>query len=221
MIGQIWLASASLRRREILSWTGIDFKLIPSNMDETVGQGEKPEFYVQRLAREKAFSVQHQAAYNDLIIAADTIVIFEGQILGKPANNVEAFNMLSLLKAHEHQVVTVIAILIPGQNRLLTDRCITQVQMRAYSDHEIQAYIDSGDPFDKAGGYAIQHPGFNQVINFKGCFASVMGMPLCHLERNLRKIEGYIKMDGASLCQKNLEYTCPIHQQVLDGEDIG
>jgi septum formation protein len=221
MNGQIWLASASPRRREILSWTGINFNVIPSNMNESVFQGEKPEIYVQRLAREKAFSVQHQVGSNDLIIAADTIVIFEDRILGKPANTGEAFFMLNLLKAHEHQVVTALAILIPQLNKLLADRCITPVQMRAYSSDEIQAYIDSGDPFDKAGGYAIQHSGFDPVINFKGCYASVMGMPLCHLERNLRKIEGYLKMDMAGLCQKNLEYTCPIHQQVLDGDDIG
>ena len=93
--------------------------------------------------------------------------------------------------------------------------------MRPYSDREIQEYVDTGDPLDKAGAYAIQNEKFNPVREFKGCYASVMGFPFCHIERNLQKIDGYNCVPMAPICQKKLYYSCTISARVLDGENIG
>jgi septum formation protein len=104
---------------------------------------------------------------------------------------------------------------------LLTDLCITDVPMRSYTDEEIRAYVLSGDPLDKAGAYAIQHAGFQPVESISGCYASVMGLPLCHLQRALRKVDIVPATDLPAGCQATLQYECPIFSRVLAGEDIG
>jgi len=119
-----------------------------------------------------------------------------------------------------HQVVTAICLIQPG-GKTMQDLCVSNVRMRNYSDQEIQKYVYSGDPMDKAGAYAIQNVSFNPVLEFKGCYASVMGFPFCHIERNLRKIDGYNCVPTAELCQKNIHYSCPIYARVLNGENIG
>jgi predicted house-cleaning NTP pyrophosphatase (Maf/HAM1 superfamily) len=105
--------------------------------------------------------------------------------------------------------------------KLLTDLCVTEVPMRAYSDEEMTAYVATGDPLDKAGAYAIQHPKFQPVEHLTGCFASVMGLPLCHLERTLRKLEVSPAADVPGNCQSFLNYQCPISRLVLRGEQVG
>jgi septum formation protein len=219
--GQIWLASASPRRRQILGWTGIDFKYLSTDIDESVITGENPHDYVNRLAVDKAKKAIGKVSADGVVIAADTTVFLKGKILGKPVDRAEAFRMLAMLRNQPHEVITALVILKISDQSLISERCISPVQMRNYSDQEIQAYVNTDDPLDKAGAYAIQHPKFDPVINFQGCFASVMGLPLCHLERNLRKFEGYQRREMHIICKKFLDYTCPIHHRVMSGENIG
>jgi septum formation protein len=170
---------------------------------------------------EKSLAEIKGAQPGDIIIAADTIVVLDDEILGKPVDEQNAFKMLESLKGRMHRVITAISIRLAGHSHSLQDICKSNVQMRNYSDEEIEAYVLSGDPLDKAGGYAIQSPQFNPVESFSGCFASVMGMPLCHLERTLRRLPDYENCDMTAICQKKLEYRCPITRRVLSGEDIG
>jgi septum formation protein len=103
----------------------------------------------------------------------------------------------------------------------LTDLCVTEVPMRDYSDQEIEAYVQTGDPLDKAGAYAIQHPDFQPVDDLSGCFASVMGLPVCHLVRSLRKLDIPPRADVPTNCQSLLNYQCPVYRAVLRGEQVG
>ena len=217
---RIILASSSPRRRELIAWMNIPYEVISANIDESLQIGELPINHVRRLAREKAEKIFHDTRSTSLILAADTIVIKDDCILGKPRDRIHATEMLQDLKGKIHQVVTAICIIQPD-GKMMQDLCISNVQMREYSDQEILNYVTSGDPMDKAGAYAIQNGSFNPVTEFYGCFASVMGFPFCHIERNLRKIDGYNCVPTADVCQNNLCYSCSIFSRVLDGEDIG
>jgi predicted house-cleaning NTP pyrophosphatase (Maf/HAM1 superfamily) len=131
--------------------------------------------------------------------------------------------MLVRLRGHVHQVLTALAVFAPSGWRMYSDLCIASVPMRAYNDAEIAGYVASGDPMDKAGAYAIQNPGFHPVNDFNGCYACVVGLPLCHLLRTLRKA-GF-PQQGTSVplgipgaCQANLNYVCPVTQKILNGE---
>lgn len=202
------LASTSPRRKELLGLGGWNFKILPADVDETPFSGESPQDYVVRLAGEKARAVGSQAQNHELIIAADTIVADGSKILGKPVDAQDAFKVLQSLRGRAHQVYTAAAVYQPGNKKLLTDLAHTEVPMRAYTDAEIDAYIATGDPFDKAGSYAIQHPGFRPVDQLSGCYANVVGLPLCHLERLLRQFGIYPINDIPTACQASLQYTC-------------
>jgi septum formation protein len=217
----IWLASASPRRRQILDWTGIHFQSLSTDIDESIETGEKGADYVKRLAIEKARTAAKKISSDGLVIAADTTVVLNDMILSKPVDRADAARMLTSLRNRLHEVITSLVILKIGKSSFINECCISYIQMRNFTDQEIQIYVNTDDPLDKAGAYAIQHPQFDPVINFKGCFASVMGMPLCHLERNLRCLNSYQGQEMQSICQKFLRYTCPIHQRVMDGENIG
>ena len=219
-IYSFWLASNSPRRHEMISWLGWSFRAAASNIDEAALPQEKPLEHVKRLALTKAQAEIKAAQSGDFILAADTIVVRDDDILGKPADAQQAIEILKSLRGRQHQVVTAITVRqVDGS--LLRDICVTNVTMRDYSDAEIEAYVASGDPMDKAGAYAIQSPGFHPAVDFCGCFASVMGLPLCHLERTLRKFPAYQKTDMATICQKNLKYKCPITERVMSGVNIG
>jgi len=216
----IILASSSPRRRELISWMKIPFDTTAADIDERLQKDEKPLTHVQRLARQKAekiFEIYHPGG---LILAADTIVVKGEHILGKPHDLDHAVAMLTELRGSVHQVITAIYF-IESDGKTKQDLCCSNVLMRDYSDDEIQEYVATGDPFDKAGGYAIQNGTFNPVHEFKGCYASVMGFPFCHIERNLREIGGYNCVPMADICQRNLHYSCPIFKRVLNGENIG
>jgi predicted house-cleaning NTP pyrophosphatase (Maf/HAM1 superfamily) len=121
--------------------------------------------------------------------------------------------MLLQLRGRSHQVYTAIAALRDGN--LLVACCGTDVPMRDYGDAEMWAYIESGDPLDKAGAYAIQHPGFHPVEHLQGCYANVVGLPLCHLVRTLREFDIHLAATVPSDCQTTLGYECPIYEAVL------
>lgn len=217
----ILLASNSPRRRVMMTWTGWTFSVKPADIDESMLPGESPVEYVLRLAESKARAMRSAAREGEIILSADTTVADEQGLLGKPADPKEAAAMLRRLRGRSHQVHTALAVYDPFSGRMELDRCTSQVPMRNYSDQELDDYVASGDPMDKAGAYAIQHAQFHPVENFKGCFASVMGLPLCHLERTLKKIGTDSLTDIPRACQNNLGYVCPIHAAVRGGEDVG
>jgi septum formation protein len=218
---ELVLASNSPRRRELLALGGWAFHTHPANVDESQRPGEAPRDYVLRLAESKARACAESIHADQVILGADTTVVNGKTILGTPKDAVEAVEMLRGLRGHSHQVQSGIALLRPSDGMLVTDLCVTDVPMRAYSDDEINAYVDTGDPLDKAGAYAIQNPGFHPVEALGGCHASVMGLPLCHLTRSLRKLEIAPGTDIARECQSALSYACPISSAVLRGEMIG
>lgn len=192
--------------------------VLPTNIDETPKQNEPPLDYTLRIAVEKAKSAVTNSSNGELIIAADTTVSLDAQILGKPSDAVEAEQMLGKLRGRTHQVITALAIYQPQDDNILTDQAITDVPMRAYSDVEMQAYIASGDPFDKAGSYAIQNHYFNPVEKLHGCYANVVGLPLCHLARSLQKLGAENNTDVPRNCQLKFDYLCPVYERVLQGE---
>ncbi len=191
------------------------------HVDESRLAGEPPPDYVLRLAEAKVRAVAHLAGRHQYIVAADTAVADGDRLFGKPANAADAVRMLRSLRNHVHQVLTGIAVLEVATTHLLTDVCITAVPMRNYGDAEIEDYVQSGDPFDKAGAYAIQHRGFRPVENLHGCHASVMGLPLCHLLRLLDRLKAARQPDLPARCQSHLEYACPVSNAILRGEQVG
>ena len=215
------LASNSPRRRELLALGGWEFSVLPAEVDESQQPGEAPGAYVLRLAESKARKCSSTAHPDMTILAADTAVADGGEILGKPVDRTEAREMLRRLCGHKHQVYTGLAVIRMSDGNLQTDLCVTAVPMRAYLEEEIEAYVATGDPLDKAGAYAIQHPGFHPVEGLRGCYASVMGLPLCHLTRTLRQVGISPKSDIPRGCQTSLKYTCPISSAVLRGERVG
>ena len=210
------LASNSPRRRQLLALTGMPFVVSVANVDESQLANENPADYVLRLAETKARAIQAQA--DQVILAADTTVVDGSDILGKPRDEAEAIQMLTRLRGHTHQVYTGIALLRVRDGLLLKDLCITDVPMRDYSDEELRAYVESGDPLDKAGAYAIQHPGFRPVARMDGCFASVMGLPVCHVILQMRKMDLQPDTNFFAGCETLLEYHCPVSNAILNGE---
>lgn len=176
------LASSSPRRRQLLAALGIPFSIDVADIDESRVGNESPEAHVRRLAEEKARAVIARHP-RDVILAADTIVVHRGRILGKPRDAANAKTMLQSLRSNAHQVITAVAVARTGD--LVSELDVSTVTMRGYTDTEIDAYIASGDPFDKAGAYAIQHPDFAPVARLDGCYAGVMGLPLAVVARLL------------------------------------
>jgi MAF protein len=220
------LASNSPRRKQLMALGGWDFSILAAEVDESVRPGEAPEAYVRRLAEEKAYAalslLEDSASTAALVVAADTAVVHrhgadaeDGVILGKPADAAQAEEMLRRLRGRVHQVYTGLAVLRPRDGDLSCRVIVTDVPMRDYSDEEIRAYIATGDPLDKAGAYAIQHAGFHPVRNLHGCYANVMGLPVCHLARMLARHGVDPQSDLPWQCQQALDYPCPVYRQAL------
>ncbi|HLO32894.1 MAG TPA: Maf family protein [Anaerolineales bacterium] len=209
------LASNSPRRRQLLALADWKFDVSAADVDESQLANESPTDYVLRLAEMKARAVR--ADVDQIVLAADTTVVDGSDILGKPEDNAAAIAMLQRLRGHTHQVYTGIALLRLSDGLLLKDLCMTDVPMRAYSDEEILTYVQTGDPLDKAGAYAIQHPQFHPVAQMDGCYASVMGLPVCHVILLMRKINIQPKTDFFAGCETLLEYQCPVSSMILSG----
>jgi septum formation protein len=183
------LASSSPRRREFMRALGLPFVIHVADVDERNGEGEPPDALVARLSREKAQAVAVRYPYAT-VIGADTIVTLDGQLLGKPAGPEDATAMLRALRDRPHEVYSGVT-LCPPEPRGAEPRTVvvdSTVWMRPYGDDEIAAYVGSGDPLDKAGAYAIQNVAFHPVARMRGCYASVMGLPLCALARLLGQV---------------------------------
>ena len=175
------LASSSPRRQELLRQLVSSFEVIKPEINEARRKGEALVAYAERLSREKAAAAAHVLGESPaLIIAADTIVIdHEGALLGKPADAADARRMLRHLRGRAHEVVTAFTLRqTANPPRKITRHARTEVVMRDYSDAEIDAYINSGDPYDKAGGYAIQNEVFHPVARIEGSYSNVVGLPL-------------------------------------------
>lgn len=219
----ILLASASPRRRELIKLLGLPVETTAADIDEVPLPGEQAEAMARRLSREKARAVaqhlQSPPSSFRFILASDTVVSLDGKLLGKPGDAAEARSMLQRLRGRVHQVYTAITLLDLQTDRSITDLACSDVPMRAYADEEIEDYIASGDPFDKAGAYAIQHNGFHPVENFAQCFANVMGLPLCHVVRSLRQLGVKVPNDVPALCQAHIRYECPVFERILTSDE--
>ncbi len=217
MIPARWvLASASPRRRMLLSLLGHPVEILPVSVDETPEPGEAPAACAARLAMAKAAAAASMAP-DALILAADTVVDLEGEILGKPSGASEARAMLQALRGRPHFVHTAIALYHPLRREHLLEVATTRVWMRSYTDDEIEAYLATGDPLDKAGAYAIQHPDFRPALRVDGCYAAVIGLPLCHLARALRRWGGFPPADLPDRCQTTLAHRCEVYPEILGG----
>ncbi len=230
----ILLASQSPRRRELIKLLGLPVQAAAANVDETPLPNETPADYVRRLAATKAQALTHvlsggrseakpkveghagggrSEAPDEMgklrwIVAADTAVVDRGEILGKPADEAEAEAMLRRLRGREHAVLTGVAVLDTLTGRMETTVERTAVFMRAFTDDEIAAYVASGDPLDKAGAYAIQNRAFAPVERIEGCYANVVGLPLCTLACMLRTLGASPAEDVPARCVAALGYNC-------------
>ncbi|MBQ6020489.1 MAG: septum formation protein Maf [Clostridia bacterium] len=184
---KIVLASASPRRREILTLAGLaPDEIIPSDADETVLDGLTPAETVMMLAKRKGESVKPRAGEDAVVISSDTVVALGNEILGKPADRADAFRMLRLLSGKKHHVYTGVYITRGGRETLFYNA--TEVEFYALTDGEIESYLDTGEPFDKAGAYGIQGRGCFLVKRIDGDFFSVMGLPAAEVYRAVSAI---------------------------------
>jgi septum formation protein len=181
------LASASPRRQELLASAGVAFEIIPSDTDEGTREGESPEEYVTRLAREKAAEVAEKHPHR-WVLAADTIVVVDGSILGKPKDPPEAREMLERLSGREHRVITGYCILHSLLGKAREGRVATRVRFKSISSKEIQWYLETGEPFDKAGAYAVQGRAAFMVREISGSYTNVVGLPLCEVVEALLEL---------------------------------
>lgn len=181
---QLVLASASPRRRELLEGAGFDVEVRPSSIDETVQPGEEPAAYVARLAREKAAAIR--AASDEILIAADTVVVKGGEILGKPRDAADARAMLGRLAGLEHEVLTGYSASRGTTRRGTVVRSV--VRFRELSDLEIDRYVSTGEPLDKAGAYGIQGYGVCLVESVRGSYTNVVGLPLSEVVADIRAL---------------------------------
>ncbi len=196
------LASASPRRQELLRAAGIAITVQPTNIPEVPKDSEAPKVFAERLAREKAWAVFKERP-NDFVLGADTIVVVDRQILGKPQNPADAERMLRLLSGRTHEVTTAVCLMGPrsaaatglgakaesslGETRSET----TQVTMAALSDEEIRAYVATGEPMDKAGAYAIQGMASRWIPRIEGDYSNVVGLPVALVYRMLKEAGGF------------------------------
>ncbi len=205
------LASASPRRRDLLASLGVSFRVVVADIDEAAHPGESPQLLAARLAATKARTVaarvsasngqsQTQTADELVILAADTVVAIDAAILGKPRDDAEALAMLLALRGRSHRVLTGLALAV-GDTVAWTSVVETAVLMRSYGDDEVDAYIASGLPFDRAGAYGIQDAEFRPVAQIDGCYTNVVGLPLCEVERAFSAI-GYSAPLQPAQCER-------------------
>jgi MAF protein len=220
---QIILASASPRRRELLAVMGVEFIVMPANVNEDPLPNETPLQTQHRITREKAAAAERRVEsgewevqrglsplstlHSPTIIACDTTVLLDGEMLNKPADADEARSMLRKLRGRAHEVQS--AIVVRQGEAESIDIVTSQVVMRNYSDEEIDTYIATSDPFDKAGSYAVQHPKFSPVQEIRGCPLNVIGLALCHVRARLPHLP-----PSAPVCAAYFGKPCP--QQLGD-----
>ncbi len=216
------LASQSPRRRQLLQLLNTPFTCMVANVDEESITDPDPAVNVVETARIKAYAIANRYLHevnpvNELawIIAADTTVALGSKMLNKPANTHDARTMLVLLRNRAHEVHTGVVLLNPVTNQQASGVNTAVVTMRNYSDAEIDAYIATGDPLDKAGAYAIQHPQFRPVAKLDGCFMGVMGLSICHLIQMMNQLKLPVTADLTAVSAAHAPYPpCQIRQAI-------
>ena len=208
-IRRLILASGSPRRRQLLSLLGLPFVIKVPNVDETPLPGEPPSELVLRVSQAKALAVL-DVRPDELVVAADTVVVLDGEVLGKPADAEGAVRMLRRLRDRSHLVYTGLSVWHAPRRQMVCELSQSVVWMRAYSDSEIDDYVAGGDPLDKAGAYAIQHPGFDPARQIEGCRLGVMGLPLCQLARALARLEVMAPVDVPASCGAFTQRDCDV-----------
>jgi septum formation protein len=225
---RLHLASLSPRRRELLELLGLPFDVTTPDVPEEPKKNETAIAVAVRLSQAKAHAASADQGHKDkrqtindnrIILACDTVVALGDQILGKPRDAEEATDMLRRLReGPPHTVYSGITLSQPSNDRIVTAVAETRITMRPYSDTEISAYVASGDPMDKAGAYGIQNSAFHPVARLQGCYANVMGLPLCHVTRCLRSLGIHPPRDVPTACQAHNAFHCPVHGQILNGQ---
>ena len=210
------LASTSPRRRQLLALLGLPFEVRAADVNESSQPEESPAAIVARLAEAKARAVLADAS-TDFIVAADTLVYLDGAVLGKPSSAQQALRMLERLRGRPHVVFSGVTVINAPAGLQQTAVAQSTVWMRQYSDAEIQAYVASGDPLDKAGAYAFQNASFAPASRVEGCYLSVMGLPLCHLYVLLRELGCKLGDTPVSACNDFTRRICPVAATILGG----
>jgi MAF protein len=218
------LASASPRRRELLTALGLPFDVVEAGVDETVHAGETPEDAALRLARQKAWEVARRyrttharpGPQPPLVLGADTVVVLDSRVLGKPADAAEAGAMLRALRGRTHTVITGVAAVDPLTTGACTVAPQTAVTMRDYTDAEIAASIAAGTPFDKAGAYAIQDDVLAPAASIDGCYCNVVGLPLWTVRRLILKLRPRLRL-ASPHAARPVCATCPLARSREEG----
>ena len=182
----IILASTSPRRRELLTLAGVKFEVLALNVDESVPKGTPPEYAVEMTARKKAMAIAERHG-RSIVIGADTVVVCDGKILGKPKSKKEAVEMLKMLSGREHLVMTGVCIAHGGETEIY--HVVTKVKFYELSNKNINDYVNPGEPMDKAGAYGIQGRGCVLVESIEGDYFNIVGLPISSLCRKLKKLE--------------------------------
>jgi len=183
------LASASPRHQELLRSAGISFEVQPADIPENALPGEAAKDCAERLARDKALAVARQRPH-DFVLGADTVVVVDGQLLGKPTDAADAARMLRLLSGREHQVITGVCLVVDGQPSVASET--TVVTVSELTDKDIADYVASGEPMDKAGAYAIQGIASRWIPRIEGDYCNVVGLPVALVFRMLREHAGEV-----------------------------
>lgn len=208
------LASQSPRRRELMALLGYPVQVMAANADEESVQTPDPAQNVVETAVLKAAHIAAQFSSSPhtrtILVAADTTVALAGEMMNKPKDTAEARRMLQAMRGREHTVHTGFVLLDMASGRQVRGVHTALVTMRPYTDTEIEAYIASGDPMDKAGAYAIQHPDFRPVARLQGCFLSVVGLPVCDLLQALPHFDLPPPADLPAIARAHHHYSCPV-----------
>jgi len=191
------LASASPRRKELMARLGLEFQVLAADVPEDQIPGESAQDMVMRLSLDKASALAKRLT-DGLIIGADSTVVLDGEVLGKPVDADEAWQMLRRLSGTKHQVMTGLSVVNAATGDRQTDWMASDIKLRVLTDGEIDASIKSGTPFDKAGAYAVQDQGLRPAEWWQGCYSNIVGLPLCRLLEMLQAL-GYPVPDPKTL----------------------
>ncbi len=205
---QLLLVSQSPRRREMIAWLNLPVSAVSADIAEYPQEAESPLDMTARLARAKAHVVTEFPS-GVWALAADTVVDLDNIPLGKPRDPTEARAMLRALRARSHAVHTTVTLYNPQTHQDIARYVTTEVTMRAYTDTEIEAYVLSNDPLDKAGAYAIQNTGFNPVAHINRCYTNVVGLPMCAVNALLQEWGLLPTVNMPVLCRAHFDYQCP------------
>jgi MAF protein len=213
---RVILASGSPRRQELMNLLKIPFEVRVPEVDERAQPEEIPAQVPQRISRLKADTVSRELNAG-IVVAADTVVVFRGDILGKPRDADQAVAMLRRLSGERHRVLSGVTVVDAGTGKTITELCESIVWLRLMSDAEIEAYVASEDPMDKAAAYAIQNTEFAPVAKVVGCPANVMGLPMCHVVQNLRRLGVKLPATRPTRCEIRYGYSCDLVELVMPG----